>query len=166
MLYLSATFPLRIRLPGDHTYRVNLKKRTRNFLNLLSRVNFFLIRYESGIAWMLKPDIFVSGRDVTKSRLVLYPEYCIQDGNFVPGFSLLPAFTTHALLPIEWIRPTCRIRGTANWIWIRIRVYVEIFESGKKKLWIQKLSGYVWKGPKSSTLGVECMGNLYGKISF
>ena len=120
----------------------------------------FLIRYESGIVWMLNPDSFVSGRDVTKSSPVLYTEYCIQDGNFVPRFSLLPAFTTHALLPIEWIRPTCQIRGRANSIWVRIRVDVEIFESGKKKFWIQKISGYVWKGPKSSTLGVEYMGNL------
>ena len=35
----------------------------------------FLIRYESGIAWILNPDIFIFGRDVKKSSPVLYPEY-------------------------------------------------------------------------------------------
>ena len=82
---------------------------------------------------MLNPDIF-SG-DVTRSSLVLYHEYCIQDGNLVPKFSLvlltllLPVFTTHALLPIfpeeswalEWIR--IRVKGQIRfeneyvWTW-------------------------------------------------
>ena len=58
-----------------------------------------------------------------------------QDANFA-------RFTTHAMLPIfpgepwvlEWIRRTWR----ENKIWIRILVDVEIFESGKLKLWIEK----------------------------
>ena len=46
-----------------------------------------------------KSGYFISG-DVTRSSPVLYREYCIQDGNLVPRFSLLPVFMTHALLPI------------------------------------------------------------------
>ena len=68
----------------------------------------------------VKSGYFLSG-DVTRSSPVLYREYCIHDGNFVPRFSLLPVFTTHALLPIF---------PEESWVleWIRIRV------------------GYVWTG--------------------
>ena len=68
------------------------------------QIGSFWIRYEYGIVWMLNPDVF-SG-DVTRSSPVLYHEYCIQNGNLVPKFSLmlstlpLPVCTTHALLPI------------------------------------------------------------------
>ena len=84
------------------------EKRNRDFLNPLPEwklLNTLWIR--KGVN--TKSGKFVSG-DVIKSSPVLYPEYCIQDANFVPRFSLLPDFTTHALLPIEWIRPMCRIR--------------------------------------------------------
>ena len=60
-----------------------------------------------------------------------------------------------------YVSDTC---GRAFSIWMRILVDVESFESGKKKLWIQKISGYVWKRPKSSTLGFEwviCRGRFH-----
>ena len=71
--------------------------------------------------------ILVTSDDVLKAE---------QDANFA-------RFTTHALLPIfssgvlgTRVKPdTC---GRANLIWLRIRVDVGTFESGKKKLWIQK----------------------------
>ena len=95
---------------------------------------------------MLNPDIFSS--DVTRSSPVLYHEYCIQDGNLVPKFSLtlltltLPVFTTHALLPMfpggwkgkfDLKKDKC---GRGNfWIWKEI-----VADS--------KISGYVWRGPE------------------
>ena len=93
---------------------------------------------------MLNLDFF-SG-EVTRSSPVLCHEYCIQDGNLVPRFSLelltllLPVFTTHALLPIfpeeSWALEGIRTRANSIWKWIRVDV--EIFESGKKQLRIQK----------------------------
>ena len=74
--------------------------RIRNFLNPLSSVEIILIRYESGIAWTLNPDIFLSCKVTRSSHPVVYRKYCIQDGNLVPRFPLLPVFTKHALLPI------------------------------------------------------------------
>ena len=88
----------------------------------------------------INPDILLFS-DATRSSPVLYREYCSQDGNLVPRFSQgrarckFRALYAHALLQIfpeeswvlEWIRVIC----------IRIRVDVEIFESGKKKLRIQ-----------------------------
>ena len=76
--------------------------------------------------------IFFFG-DVTRSSPVLYHEYCIQDGNPFPRFSLLlltlllPVFTTYALLPIFPEKP---------WVlqWIRIRVDGQI----------RCQNGYVW----------------------
>ena len=49
----------------------------------------FWMRYESGIVRTLNQDNVSSG-DVTRSSPVLYRKYCIQDGNLVPRFSLLP----------------------------------------------------------------------------
>ena len=70
---------------------------------------------------MLNTDIYIYFPfDVTRSRPVLYHEYCIQDGNLLPTFSLLlltlllPIFTTHALLPIFLEEP-----WVLEWIWIR-----------------------------------------------
>ena len=89
-----------------------------------------------------KSDCFISG-NVTRSSPVLYREYCIQDGNLVPRISLLPVFTTHALLPIflEEFMGT-RVNPDTSWransIWIGIREDVEIFELEKNKLRIQK----------------------------
>ena len=132
---------MQIRLPTTCIRWIS-KTNPQLFESPLQSGNFW-IRYEFRIAWMLNLDIFESV-DVTKSSPVLYPEYCIQDGNFLPRFSLLPAFTTHALLPIGWIRlrvgyvwkgkfdlntDTCGRRN--HWIWkekvvnsknIRIRV--------------------------------------------
>ena len=96
---------------------------------------------------------------VTRSSPVLYHEYCIQDGNLLPRlFSLLlltpllPAFTTHALLPIFLEKP---------WVlqWIRIRVDGKIrFQNGYACTWkflnpeINScrfiILGYVWRGPE------------------
>ena len=65
----------------------------------------FWIRYESGIEWTLNPDIFSSG-DITRWSPVLYREYCIQDGNPVPRFSLLPVekspCSSHFTLILDW----------------------------------------------------------------
>ena len=52
----------------------------RHFIESALQSGNFWIRYESGIAWMLNQDIFLSG-DVTRSSPVLYREYCIQDCN-------------------------------------------------------------------------------------
>ena len=83
--------------------------------------------------------------DVTRSRPVLYHEYCIQDGNLLPTFSLLlltlllPIFTTHALLSgyvqtrkLDLKMDTC---GRGNF-WIRKEVVAD-----------SKIPGYVWRGP-------------------
>ena len=89
-----------------------------------------------------------------KIRPVLYPEYCIQDGNFLPRFSLTRFYDACSVanrVNPAYVSDTC---GRANSIWIPIRMDAEIFESGKKKLLIQKISGYVWTGRKSSTLGI------------
>ena len=129
-----------IRLPSTESGIQICKFRIRSpvwkFLNRLC--------YKSGIAWTLNenPDIFLSG-DVARLSPVLYHEYCIQDGNLVLRFSLLPVeestlllafffnfwvdsaiildansvpFTMHALLPIfpeEF--------WVLEWIWIHVR---------------------------------------------
>ena len=144
---------MQIRLP---TTRIRWISKTcpQLFESALQSGNF-CIRYESRIAWMLKLDIFVS-RDVTKSSPVLYTEWQLRS----QVLSLTRLYNACSIANRgnpAYVSDTC---GRANSIWIPIRVEVEIIESGKKKLWIQKISGYVWKGPKSSTLGTECMGNL------
>ena len=88
--------------------------------------------YESPTFWMRSPEWkflntlwirnrvnaksgnFLSG-DVTRSSPILYLEYCIQDDNLAPKFSLLPVFTIHALLSLF---------QEESWVleWIRIRV--------------------------------------------
>ena len=101
------------------------------------------------------PDIRISG-----SSPVLYHEYCVQDGNLVPKFSLVlltlpfPVFTTHALLPIfpeeswalEWIQ--IRVEGQ---IWKKIDLKMDT--CGRGNFWIRKeivadskVSRYVWRG--------------------
>ena len=109
---------------------------------------------------MLNTDIYIYiyfPFDVTRSRPVLYHEYCIQDGNLLPTFSLLlltlllPIFTTHALLPIFLEEP-----WVLEWIWIRADTQTR-FENGYLwawKFWIRKevvadskIPGYVWRGP-------------------
>ena len=73
--------------------------------------------------------------DVTRSSPVLYHEYCIQDGNLLPTFSLLlltlllPIFTTHALLPIFLEEP-----WVLEWIWIRADTQIR-FENGYLWAW-------------------------------
>ena len=79
----------------------------------------FWIRYESGIEWTLNPDIFSSG-DITRWSPVLYREYCIQDGNPVPRFSLLPVekstllfafyFDFGLILPLFWTQISRTLR--------------------------------------------------------
>ena len=86
-----------------------------------------------------------------------YPEYCIQDGNLFPRFSLLlltlflPVFTTRALLPIFLEEPWVLTvnpdtSGRANSISKWIRVDVETFESGNRQLRIHTIPGYVGGG--------------------
>ena len=73
--------------------------------------------------------------DVTRSSPVLYHEYCIQDGNLLPTFSLLlltlllPIFTTHALFPIFLEEP-----WVLEWIWIRADTQIR-FENGYLWAW-------------------------------
>ena len=69
-----------------HTYLVNPA-----YESALQSGNFWIRYAGSGIVWTLNSDI-LSG-DVTRSRPVLYREYCIriQDGNLIPRISLLPA---------------------------------------------------------------------------
>ena len=142
---------MQIRLPTTRIRWIS-KTNPQLFESALQSGNFW-IRYESRIAWMLNLDIFISG-DVTKSSPVLYPEYCIKDGNFLPRFSLTRFYDACSVanrVNPAYVSDTC---GRANSIWIPIRMDAEIFESGKKKLLIQKISGYVWTGRKSSTLGI------------
>ena len=89
--------------------------------------------------------IFIS-RDnfqFNKIQPSFYDEYCIQDGNIFPRFSLLlltlllPVFTTRALLPIFLEEPWVLTvnpdtSGRANSISKWIRVDVETFESGNR----------------------------------
>ena len=103
--------------------------------------------FETGSSKVELSGYFFFFGDVTRSNPVLYHEYCIQDGNLVPRFSLLlltlllPVFTTNALLPIfpeeswilQWIRDTC---GRGNF-WIRREINVDSI-----------ISGYVWRGPE------------------
>ena len=77
----------------------------------------FWIRYVSGNVWTLNPDIFLS-TDVIKSSPVLYREY------------LRRSEKKKKCLFKKYL-DTC---GRANSIWIWIRVDVEIFASGRKKL--------------------------------
>ena len=83
--------------------------------NLLSRVEIFeYVMAGSGIVWTLNSDI-LSG-DVTRSRPVLYREYCIciQYGNLIPRISLLPALRRmlccRRVLRTRVNPDTCRIR--------------------------------------------------------
>ena len=50
------------------------------------------------------------------------------------------------------VRDTC---GWANLIWVRIRVDLEIFESGQNKLLIQN-SGYMWTGHLNKSQRMDC----------
>ena len=54
--------------------------------------------FESALQMDAKSGHFLSG-DITRSNPVLYCEYCIQDGNLVPGFFFLP-IDTKTILPI------------------------------------------------------------------
>ena len=74
--------------------------------------------------WTVNPDIFLSG-GLKKSSPVLYLEYCIQDGN-LDACSVTN--TPREVLGTRVNPDTCRTR-----------VHGQIrFESGKKKLRIQK----------------------------
>ena len=89
--------------------------------------------------------IFIS-RDnfqFNKIQPSFYHEYCIQDGNLFPRFSLLllplllPVFTTRALLPILLEKPWVLTvnpdtSGRANSISKWIHVDLETFESGNR----------------------------------
>ena len=132
-IFESTTFFFWIRLPSA---RIRWNQHTNPQLSesALQGRNFW-IRYESGIVRTLNPDIFLSC-DVTRSSPVLYREHCIQDGNLVPRFPLLPVFTTHALLPIF---------PEESWVleWIPIRV------------------GYVWTGKFDLNTDTWRRGNVW-----
>ena len=94
----------------------------------------------------------------SRSSPVLYRQYCIRDGNLVPRFSqdrarckfcALYDASSFANIPrgVLGTRVNPDTCGRANSIWIRIRVNVEIFESGKKKVADSKIAGYVSTGP-------------------
>ena len=109
--------------------------RIRNFFNPLYRVEIL------NMPWNLEScgrliRIFLSV-DVTISSPVLYREYCVQDGD-LDAWSVAN-FPRGAL----GIRVNPDSGGQANSIWIRIRVDVEVFETGKKKVADSKISGYV-----------------------
>ena len=55
-IFESATFSFRIPLPFTRIRRI--RWRIRNFFNTLSRVDTFLIHYESGTLWTLNPQFF------------------------------------------------------------------------------------------------------------
>ena len=68
----------------------------------------FWIRYESGIAWTLNPDIFFLSGDVKRSIPVLYREYCIQEGNL---YACSGANILRGVLDTRMNPDTCWIRG-------------------------------------------------------
>ena len=72
-LKTSVMCPYRLCL---HVFRIFLK----THLFVSATLIRFLIRFDSGIVWILNQDIFLPG-DVTRSSPVRYCEYCIQDGN-------------------------------------------------------------------------------------
>ena len=113
--------------------------RIRNVLNPLSSVEIceYAMNSESCVDTKSEFNIVSSG-DVTRSSPVLYREYCIQDGNLVARFSLLPVeeWTLACSLQICH-NSTCRfdalydaclaflaIFPEQSWVleWIRMRV--------------------------------------------
>ena len=116
------------------------------------RIGNFLIRYEYGIVWMLNPDIciFFRWRNKIQSSYWLWILFLrLQPRSQVSlalnAALLLPVFTKHAVTNIPrgvlGTRVNLDTWEGANSIWKWIRVDVEIFESGKKQLWIQKYPG-------------------------
>ena len=110
----------------------------------------FLIHHEYGIVWMLNPDICIFFRWLNK----IQPSYLLwilflrlQPRSQVFSLALnaallLLVFTKHAVTNIPrgvlGTRVNLDTWEGANSIWKWIRVDVEIFESGKKQLRIQK----------------------------
>ena len=91
-----------------------------------------------------KSEYLLSG-DVTRSSPVLYREYCIQHDNLAPKFSLLPVFTTHALLPnprgvlgTRMNPDTCRIRVDGQIRFENGYVWMWKFKNAEKKARIKK----------------------------
>ena len=139
---------------SNHMYPVNLKNETATFwicspewkfLNTLwirkgvdTKSGYFCIWWRnkikpSSLSWILYSRWQLRSQVLSLARLY---DACSVANRVNPAY----------------VSDTC---GRAFSIWMRILVDVESFESGKKKLWIQKISGYVWKRPKSSTLGFE-----------
>ena len=123
----SATFSFRVQLQSTRI-RWIWHTNPLHFESALQSRNFW-IRYESGIVRTLNSDIFLSG-DVTRSSSVLYREYldACSVANIPRG--VLGARVNPDTCPI-------RVDGQIRFE-LRIRVDVEIFESGKKKLRLQK----------------------------
>ena len=103
-----------------------------------------------------KSEYFLSG-DVTRSSPVLYREYCIQHDNLAPKFSLLPVFTTHALLPnprgvlgTRMNPDTCRIRVDGQIRFENGYVWMWKFKNAEKKARIKKY-------PDTCGWGLPCL---------
>ena len=130
-IFESASYPFRIRLPST-CIRWIQHTNPQLFESALQSGNFWIRYNESRIVWTQNPDIFLSG-DVTRSSPILYREYCIQDGNLVPRWSLLPVEGEVGKDPgNEVVHGGCRLKTHAllsilpevSWVleWIRIRM--------------------------------------------
>ena len=121
-----------------HMHLVNPAYESATFLNLLSRVENF--------EYAMNPDIFLirwrAKMEPSSLPWILYPRWqprrmlCCQYSQRSPGYQD----------ESRYVSVTC---ARANSIWIRIRVDVEIFESGKKRVTDSKVSGYEWTGPQN-----------------
>ena len=88
-------------------YPVNSAFNSQVFESALPSGHFW-IRYESGIAWTLNPDIFFLSGDVKRSIPVLYREYCIEEGNL---YACSGANILRGVLDTRMNPDTCWIRG-------------------------------------------------------
>ena len=120
--------------------------RSRNFFESALQSGNCWIRYESGMVWTLNPNIFFirwrNKIDPSSLPWILYSRWqprrlhCCQYSQRCPGYRDESGY----------VSVTC---AQANSIWMRIRLDVEIFESGKEKVTDSKVSGYEWTGPQN-----------------
>ena len=97
--------------------------------------------------WKLNPDVFF-----IRWRNKIEPSSLPWKAYHAPYDPCSVAKIPRGFLDTRVNPDTCRIRmdgrGRANSIWTRIRVDVEIFESGKKKLQVQKYPDTCRQGPR------------------